>query len=68
MRIWGNLIEEQILGQGGGYLMLYNKSDIGYDKYSKSKGNVTGLVFEYPYKDKMDDKGGVVGGCGCRGG
>ena len=48
--------------------MLYNKSDIGYDKYSKSKGNVTGLVFEYPYRDKMDDKGGVVGGCGCRGG
>ena len=46
-------------------MVLEKKSDVGYDKKSKKKGNTTDGVLDEPEKEEIKYKRGVVGGGGC---
>ena len=48
-------------------MVLEKKSDVEYDTKYKKKGKVVEVVFDDPYKEEKEYKGGLVGG-GVQGG
>ena len=47
-RIWDNLLEEEILGEEDGWMVLDNNSDVGYDNKYNRKGRTMEIVFDKP--------------------